>query len=135
MEDDEYATDKMGRIILEDGSQNGAFPESGTPALAPKLEPGDNEVRSPASSNDGLKPRSDSVETPNSQKTPKLSRKTSHKHERVSREPVLYDDLPNVTEESCKNFRVIPDCLYGSKHLGSTDNDSFDCDCNQEWRE
>lgn len=47
----------------------------------------------------------------------------------------MFDHLPNVTEESCQGFQVIRDCLYGSKHLGSTDNDALDCDCAEEWRE
>lgn len=134
MEDDEYAAKKMGRIILEDGSPDGVVPGSDSAGLVPKTEPTENGLESLAMVNDGIKSRSDSVETPNSHKASKPSRKASQKAE-MSREPVLYDDLPDVTEDSCSNFQVIPDCLYGSKHLGSTDNDSFDCDCNQEWRE
>lgn len=133
MEDDEYAAKKMGRIILEDGSPDGVVPDSDNAGPVPKIEPTENGIESPARVSDGIKSRSDSVETPNSQKASKSSRKALQKAE-MSREPVLYDDLPDMTEDSCRNFQVIPDCLYGSKHLGSTDNDSFDCDCNQEWR-
>lgn len=124
MEDDEYATSKMEEIKLEDGVSNGAHSQSGRNSTVPKSEFRDDEAQS----------RSDSAETPNSQKPPRLSRKASQKNDQPPREPVLYGDLPDVTEESCKTFQVIPDCLYGSKHLGSTDNDAFDCDCREEWR-
>lgn len=134
MEDDECATSRMGGIKLEDGAPNGVHPESGSNSVVPKSEPREDDVQSPALSHDGPKSRSDSVETSNSQKPPKLSRKTSQKNDQPPREPVLYGDLPDVTEDSCKAFQVIPDCLYGSKHLGSTDNDAFDCDCREEWR-
>lgn len=134
MEDDEYATSKMEGIRLEDGPTNGVHHGSGSPAAISKLESRGDEAQSPALSHDGSKSRSGSAETPNSQKPPKLSRKASQKNEQPSREPVIYRDLPDVTEDSCKTFQVIPDCLYGSKHLGATDNDAFDCDCNPEWR-
>ncbi|KAM0285338.1 hypothetical protein ACHAQH_001527 [Verticillium albo-atrum] len=38
-----------------------------------------------------------------------------------------------MTEGACETFQRIPDCLYGSKHMGSTDNDALDCDCREEW--
>lgn len=47
-------------------------------------------------------------------------------------EPTLFGDLPDATSEACSNFQVITDCLYGSKNMGSTDNDAFDCDCREE---
>ncbi|KAG5963509.1 histone methyltransferase set2 [Claviceps cyperi] len=64
---------------------------------------------------------------------PRPARKSSHKT--VEPEYQLFDHLPNVTDDSCKGFQVIRDCLYGSKHLGSTDHDALDCDCADEWRE
>lgn len=131
MEDDEYATNKMGGIKLEDGDRNGGHPEHESFTVATKTEPRDDDVPSPALSQDGLKSRSDSVGTPTSQKPPKLSRKASQQSQR---QPFLYGNLQDMTEESCRSFQVIPDCLYGSKHLGATDNDALDCDCNQEWR-
>ncbi|PTB74235.1 hypothetical protein M440DRAFT_1440426 [Trichoderma longibrachiatum ATCC 18648] len=66
-------------------------------------------------------------------KPARLSRKLSQKP--VAREVPLYSHLPDVTAESCATFQVIPDCLYGSKNLGSTDNDALDCDCREEWRD
>ncbi|TDZ36383.1 Histone-lysine N-methyltransferase, H3 lysine-36 specific [Colletotrichum spinosum] len=71
--------------------------------------------------------------TPSTNSRPKLSRKASQKP--VKREAPLFDDLPDVTAESCSTFQVIPDCLYGSKHMGSTDNDALDCDCRAEWQD
>lgn len=70
--------------------------------------------------------------TPDETQTPKSSRKTSQKP--IKREVKLLDDVPDATEEACSSFKVIPDCLYGSKNMGSTDNDALDCDCKEEWR-
>ncbi|KAL3953684.1 hypothetical protein ACCO45_011640 [Purpureocillium lilacinum] len=39
-----------------------------------------------------------------------------------------------MTSDSCQTFQVISDCLYGSKNLGSTDNDALDCDCREDWQ-
>lgn len=86
--------------------------------------------RSESLSPDDRKTRSDSASTPDGVQPPKLSRKTLQK----PRPTALLTDLPDVTTESCEHFQVIPDCLYGSKSLGSTDHDSLDCDCSEEWR-
>lgn len=88
--------------------------------------------RSESLSPDDRKARSDSASTPDGVQPPKLSRKASQKL--PPRPTALLTDLPNVTTESCEHFQVIPDCLYGSKSLGSTDHDSLDCDCSEEWR-
>ncbi|KAH9900388.1 histone-lysine N-methyltransferase [Xylariomycetidae sp. FL2044] len=74
----------------------------------------------------------DSVSTPEAGPPPKLSRKASSKA--IPRAAQLFDDSPDATEESCKHFQAIPDCLYGSKSLGSTEHDALDCDCNEDWR-
>ncbi|KAI3338861.1 hypothetical protein F4824DRAFT_62829 [Ustulina deusta] len=87
--------------------------------------------RSESLSPDDRKTRSDSASTPDGVQPPKLSRKTLQK----PRPTALLTDLPDVTIESCEHFQVIPDCLYGSKSLGSTDHDSLDCDCSEEWRD
>ncbi|KAI0399942.1 hypothetical protein F4802DRAFT_528508 [Xylaria palmicola] len=81
----------------------------------------------------GQKARSDSASTPDGVQPPKLSRKASQKL--PLRPTSLLTDLADVTAESCEHFQVIPDCLYGSKSLGSTDHDSLDCDCSEEWRD
>ncbi|RYC60809.1 hypothetical protein CHU98_g5401 [Xylaria longipes] len=88
--------------------------------------------RSESLSPDDRKARSDSASTPDGIQPPKLSRKASQK---LSLRPTILTDLPDVTTESCEHFQVIPDCLYGSKSLGSTDHDSLDCDCSEEWRD
>ena len=64
-------------------------------------------------------------------KAPKLIRKATQKVE--SHTPALFLDVDDATEEACSVFTKIKDCIYGSKHLGSTDNDVLDCDCAQEW--
>lgn len=132
MEDDEHATSRMSRIKLEDGAANGAVAGMETSGSIATPDARNGKSPSPATSLDGVKSRSDSVDTPGSTKQPRLSRRVSQKS--ASREPPLFGDLPDVTTQSCETFQVIPDCLYGSKHLGSTDNDAFDCDCREEWR-
>ncbi len=128
MEDDDHATSKMGGIKLEDATPNGVREEPGNHAVAePNYE--DDQYTGPPQ--DDTSTRSDSAETPSSQKPAKASRKASQP---PPRDPMLYGALPDMTTDSCETFQVIPDCLYGSKHLGSTDHDSFDCDCSQEWR-
>lgn len=93
---------------------NGSKPTSRSPRMADLKTEGDGE------SKQDIEP------------TPKLSRKSSSKI--ASHSARLYDHLPNVTEESCTHFQVITDCLYGSKHMGSSDHDALDCDCSEEWR-
>lgn len=136
MEDEENTTSRMEKVKLEDGVEPGAHPDAAATAstATPKLQ--SSEAPSPASL-DGSKSQSESVETPSSTtaaaKPARLSRKLSQKP--VAREVPLYSHLPDVTAESCATFQVIPDCLYGSKNLGSTDNDALDCDCREEWRD
>lgn len=132
MEDEENTTSRMEKVKLEDAVENGAHLESAArgSTSTPKLR--NSETPSP-SSMDGTKSQSESVGTPSSTTRPaRLSRKSSQKP--PAREVPLYSHLPSVTEESCTTFQVIPDCLYGSRNLGSTDNDSLDCDCREEWR-
>ncbi|KAL6889825.1 hypothetical protein HDV57DRAFT_344541 [Trichoderma longibrachiatum] len=136
MEDEENTTSRMEKVKLEDGVEPGAHPDAAATAstATPKLQ--SSEAPSPASL-DGSKSQSESVGTPSSTtaaaKPARLSRKLSQKP--VAREVPLYSHLPDVTAESCATFQVIPDCLYGSKNLGSTDNDALDCDCREEWRD
>jgi histone-lysine N-methyltransferase SETD2 len=63
---------------------------------------------------------------------PKLSRKASQRV--ISRPPLLYNDLPDATEEATQSFQVIRDCIYGSKYMGAADQDAYGCDCSEEWR-
>jgi [histone H3]-lysine36 N-trimethyltransferase len=132
MKDGEHAIGGMGRLKLEDGAVNGAPGETEGSVSNATPEAREPESQSPATSLDGIKSRSESLGTPNSTKPPTLTRKASRKI--MAPEPRLYGDFPNVTAASCEAFQVIRDCLYGSKHMGSTDNDAFDCDCRDEWR-
>ncbi|KAH6671511.1 SET domain-containing protein [Plectosphaerella plurivora] len=61
------------------------------------------------------------------------SASTSSGPKKTKKTVPLYNDLPDATEDSCTTFQVIPDCLYGSKNMGSTDVDALDCDCQEEW--
>jgi histone-lysine N-methyltransferase SETD2 len=63
---------------------------------------------------------------------PKLSRKASQKL--PPSPPMLFGNLPDSTEDACRTFQVISDCLYGSRNMGSSDHDALDCDCAEEWR-
>lgn len=133
MEDDEYTTTKMGEVKIEEGGANGAPPKHERSASIPTPNDSHHGSPSPALSQDGLKSRSGSAETPSSTKASSLSRKASQKLA-AKREPTLFAHLPDVTAESRTAFQLIPDCLYGSKHLGSTDTDALDCECREEWR-
>ena len=62
---------------------------------------------------------------------PKLSRSTSRKI--VTHPPHLYDECEDKTEEAKRCFQVIPACSYSSKYIGSSEQDSMDCDCTEEW--
>lgn len=132
MEEDEHATRKMEKIKLEDSVTNGVHAGMDVDASKPMPDAGDGESKSPMSV-DEAQSRSEGVNTPGStNKPPRSTRKAPRKP--AAREAPLFSDLPDVTGESCQSFQAIPDCLYGSKHLGSTDNDAFDCDCREEWR-
>ncbi|ODA81207.1 hypothetical protein RJ55_04171 [Drechmeria coniospora] len=139
MEDDDSVTHTMSMVKLEVGAANGplAGMDHGGSMQTPYATNGHSP--SPSASLNGLKSRTDdadtsiSVSAPVSSKPPTLSRKSSQKL--ANREPQLFDHLPDATSDSCKTFQVIPDCLYGSKNLGSTDHDALDCDCREEWRD
>ena len=62
---------------------------------------------------------------------PKLSRSQSHKF--MSRPPPHFDDLPDKTNEANGTYQLIWECSYVSKYIGSTEHDSMDCDCAEEW--
>lgn len=64
-------------------------------------------------------------------KVPRLSRKSTQKI--VSRPPPLFNDMPDVTDDVASIFQRIKDCIYGSKHMGSSEHDALDCDCSEEW--
>lgn len=62
---------------------------------------------------------------------PKLARSTSRKI--VAGPAQIFSDYPSKTEEAKGHFQVIKECSYSSKYIGSTEHDSMDCDCTEEW--
>ncbi|KAL1894708.1 histone methyltransferase set2 [Sporothrix stenoceras] len=93
------------------------------------------------SPDDDVKPSPSDISTPDtSAAAPRPNRKSSAKASRSatpSSRPnrTLFDQLPNATAEATSQFQVIADCLYGSKNMGSSDHDAFDCDCAEEIRD
>lgn len=62
---------------------------------------------------------------------PKLSRSTLQKI--VARSPPVFSDYEDKIKEARETFEVIPECSYSSKYIGSSEHDSMDCDCAEEW--
>jgi len=62
---------------------------------------------------------------------PKLSRSTSQRM--VARPQPVFNDYEDKTKEAREGFEVIPECSYSSKYIGSSEHDSMDCDCAEEW--
>ncbi|KAG9242115.1 hypothetical protein BJ878DRAFT_188428 [Calycina marina] len=57
-----------------------------------------------------------------------LSRKPTQRI--VPREPLLFNDLQDSTEEATSVFQVIRECIYGSKYMGSSGEiEDSGCDC------
>ncbi|KAI1393918.1 uncharacterized protein F4822DRAFT_424381 [Hypoxylon trugodes] len=132
MEDEECIKDGLESLVVDTtpaSQQITVKKESESTASSPNIS---KDSQSGSISPDDQKPRSDSASTPDGH-PPKLARKASHKA--MSKSMQIFDHLPDVTSEACSHFQVIPDCLYGSKSLGSTDHDALDCDCNEEWRD
>ncbi|KAI1375890.1 hypothetical protein F4677DRAFT_104534 [Hypoxylon crocopeplum] len=130
MEDEERVKDGLESLATPVSQQITVKKDSDSAGSSPNAS---KDSRSVSLSPDDQKARSDSASTPDGH-PPKFTRKTSHKV--ATRSLVqLYNHLPDVTLESCSHFQLIPDCLYGSKSLGSTDHDSLDCDCSEEWRD
>lgn len=131
MEDEEHIKDGIESLAVDVTSTSQPSTvkkESDSTDSSPILS---KDSRSGSLSPDDQKPRSDSASTPDGH-PPKLTRKPSHKM--AAQNVQLFGDLPDVTSESCEHFQIIPDCLYGSKSLGSTEHDALDCDCSEEWR-
>jgi hypothetical protein len=133
MEEEDHLKDGLEGLKVDTGlvpaSATTIKKESDSTASTPN---GSKGSRSQSLSPDDQKARSDSASTPDGTQPLKISRKASQKP--PPRPTILLTDLPDVTADSCEHFQVIPDCLYGSKSLGSTDHDSLDCDCSEEWR-
>ncbi|ROV98308.1 hypothetical protein VSDG_04482 [Cytospora chrysosperma] len=119
------AAGKMGDPSQENGL---AFRERRSASTSPnESKPSRSSSLSP-----GVKAENESTSTPDNDAAPKLSRKSSSK---AARMPPLFDHLPDATEDSTRAFQVISDCLYGAKHMGSSEHDALDCDCAEEWRD
>jgi hypothetical protein len=50
-------------------------------------------------------------------------------------EPQLYGDLPDVTEEATSTFEVINVCIYSSKWIGDSgqDSEAMSCECKEQF--
>ncbi|EFW99215.1 set and ww domain containing protein [Grosmannia clavigera kw1407] len=94
---------------------------------------------SPSMSPDHKAGSLDNASMPDTGPAAKLSRKPSslaQKAAAAAASPrVLFDHLPDATAEAKDQFQVITDCLYGSKHMGSSEHDAFECDCAAEWHD
>jgi [histone H3]-lysine36 N-trimethyltransferase len=87
-------------------------------------------------SRDDSQESSKSKDSDRSGAAPKAKSAATSPQKRAGRQVQRFDHLPDATEDAEKTFQVINDCLYGSKHLGSTsDHDVLDCECVEDWRE
>lgn len=124
-----------GRVAVK--NEGSPFPAG---SATPSGSKGETASRS-RSPDDDVKPSPSDVSTPDtSAAASRPNRKSSAKASRSatpSSKPnrTLFDQLPDATAEATSQFQVIADCLYGSKNMGSSDNDAFDCDCAEEIRE
>ncbi|KAK2605113.1 hypothetical protein N8I77_007984 [Diaporthe amygdali] len=129
MDAEDRKADASPAVKMEDGLRENmsAFKTRRSASTSPnESKPSRSSSLSP-----GAKADNESTSTPENDPAPKLSRK--HSSKAVSRTPPLFSHLPDVTEESMAAFQVIPDCLYGAKHMGSSEHDALDCDCAEEW--
>lgn len=130
MDAEDRKADASPAVKMEDGLRENmsAFKTRRSASTSPnESKPSRSSSLSP-----GAKADNESTSTPENDPAPKLSRK--HSSKAVTRTPPLFSHLPDVTEESMAAFQVIPDCLYGAKHMGSSEHDALDCDCAEEWR-
>ncbi|KAI0180307.1 hypothetical protein GGR52DRAFT_237849 [Hypoxylon sp. FL1284] len=136
MEDEERIKDGLENLAVDArtasqqnaNASTAANKETDSTTSSPNLS---KDSQSPSLSPDDPKARSDSASTPDGH-PPKVGSRSAHKM--ATHHNQLYSHLPDVTDESCNHFQIIPDCLYGSRSLGSTEHDALDCDCSEEWR-
>lgn len=87
------------------------------------------------SSRTDLSPDDDASRTNDGSDTSAAARPPRKRSQKpAGRGPPLFNDLPDATEEACEGFKVIPDCLYGSKNMGAAATDALDCECREDWR-
>ncbi|KAK0722500.1 methyltransferase-like protein [Lasiosphaeria miniovina] len=133
MDEDGRAQSTVGGIKSEERLKtNGVKQKKDDTSLT--ATPNDSKINSRVSSMspDDAKSASGSASTPENGTAPKLSRKSSQKTIRTL--PPLYGNLPDVTNDACATFQVIPDCIWGTRHMGSSEHDALDCDCAEDWR-
>ncbi|TPX14296.1 uncharacterized protein E0L32_005492 [Thyridium curvatum] len=134
MEDGERTTGAAGSpSVGEKSAINGSRVKKERGSRSPSPSGSRHQSRSSSMSRGDVKPGSDSASTPGTTPAPKLTRKPSQRE--AGRAAPLFDHLTDVTEQSCQHFQVITDCLYGSKHMGSSEHDVLDCDCAEEYRD
>lgn len=137
--DDGYTKRELGRLRTdeikeESGSSNSRSPsDSSMKSASQSPTKHENATQSPFTGN------GKHVETVGGEITvkqepgqpPKLSRSTSQKI--VARPPQLFNDYEDKTVEARSGFEVIQECSYSSKYIGSSEHDSMECDCSEEW--
>jgi histone-lysine N-methyltransferase SETD2 len=136
MEDDDRIPDAIGGLHLDGAADaNVARVKKERRSASLASTPNGSGVNSRASSvspGGVVKAGSDTASTPDNGSGTRLTRKAPQKQVRST--PALFLDCPDATEESYSAFQLISDCLYGSKHMGASEHDALDCDCNEEWR-
>jgi [histone H3]-lysine36 N-trimethyltransferase len=118
-----HQNDKMESVGGIVKRERGSPSSSQAASRAASISPGEREP----------KQESETITTPENATGTKPSRKASQKI--AGRIAPLFDHLADATEESLGHFQIIHDCLYGSRNIGSSDNDALDCDCAEDWRE
>lgn len=74
---------------------------------------------------DKISPRNASPDAKSTRKNPQqLPMRTSK----------LFSHLADVTEEASRGFAILSDCVYASKALGNSGQETLDCDCEEDWR-
>lgn len=66
-------------------------------------------------------------------KPPKLARSSSQKILVPKKAANLFGDLPDKTTEATGIFQVIRDCIYQNKNIGHSEDDAFECECDEDW--
>lgn len=134
MDEGDRAADALAAVKMEDViTDKGPIPKKERRSASTSPNQSKPPSRSSSLSPGGVKAENESASTPDTEPAPKMSRKGPSSKPRP-RTPPRFDHLPDATEESMKAFQVINDCLYGSKHMGSSEHDALDCDCAEEWR-
>jgi [histone H3]-lysine36 N-trimethyltransferase len=133
MEDEDKSAEAMAGMKLEESIKSNGIRVKKEKKSASSTPNGTGpSSRASSTSRDEVKAGSEDRSTIEVTAMPKLPRKATQKVAGAS--PVLFESLADVTEEACKTFQVINDCLYGSRNMGASEHDALDCDCAEEWR-